>query len=115
MVSSNATYIKITIRGLSLCGGTSTTDVANGDVLLKAQIKETGGAYGDILAYASHFKLFKPEYQSVQSGASFTIYGTLTAGQKTNGYQIKLFSSSIASTACTAAFTNVQTVLEEAD
>ena len=103
---ASATYAFITITGNAA--------VLIGNVQLKAQIKETGEAYADISAYTTVL--------TVPSGAGgFTntvvlkIIATLTAGMKTNGFQIKLFSKSTGtSTAPDSAvnFSNINTVLE---
>jgi opacity protein-like surface antigen len=109
VTSTNRDYVRIKITGAAsvYSGGGS------GTVELKAQIKETGGAYGDILAYQSVLSL-SSNIIIIDVAGTYTheIIATLTAGQKANGFRIKVFSKSSQSVSGTASFTNVQTVQE---
>ncbi len=110
-VDSNYAVVKIT--GTSSVSGDSSSG-SGGNVQLKAQIKETGGGYGDIIAFKSVLSK-NDQIQSAVMSASYTyeIVATLTAGQKTNGFQIKVFSSSVgSSTNGTSSFVNIQTIQE---
>ena len=104
----DSNFAVITITGKHIVnndgvGGTVRTQ-------LKAQIKETGGAYGDIIGFQNY------ENTAVTGRVDvFTlrIVATLTAGQKTNGFQIKVFSTSTTSNSShVVSFTNIQTVQE---
>lgn len=108
----SAGYVKVKITGSSIISTGSNPDY--GRIRLKSQIKETGGAYGDIVAY-------KVTARSETNGASglhdstytYELFATITAGMKTNGFQIKAFSESSSTNAAnTATFTNIQTVVE---
>ena len=87
----------------------------NAVVSIKAQIKETSGAYGDIHAYVI-FCNGNNTSGADQLRLSNTIefVATLTAGMKTNGFQIKVFSRSVTTGTGTqsANFTNIQTTQE---
>lgn len=109
-VNSNYAIVKITGKA-SITGDSSSG--AGVDVQLKAQIKETGGAYGDIIAFKSVLSV-NDQVPSASKSVSYTyqIIATLTAGQKTNGFQIKVFSRSDRSGNGTSSFTNIQTIQE---
>ena len=80
-------------------------------VNLKAQIKEIGGSYADILAYKR--VLYYDNNRTIRKTCTYEIIGALTPGMKTNGFQIKVFSQSLeTSSTGTASFTNIQTVVE---
>lgn len=112
----SAKYARVKITGnINTVTSTSTANIKY--TQLKAQIKETGGSYADIVAYKDFFKL-----DSGTAGGGNTEFGItstyelvyeLTAGMKTNGFQIKVFSSSYSNNvSATTTFTNVQTIQE---
>jgi len=113
--SSTRDYVKIKITGTCSinCGNTSAT------VELKTQIKETGGAYADIVAYAYiDYSQGNDALNLLRTRTKdYTIVATLTAGMKTNGYQLKVFSKSSAggTHGNSTSFTNIQTIVEETD
>lgn len=107
---AGATYLIIKILG-KVNNGHDTGETAKTE--LKIQTKETGGAYADKLTY-------QIVENSSQGGVSFIesetkvieYYHTLSAGEKTNGVQVKMFSkSTITENAAVtfANFTNIQT------
>lgn len=105
------TYVRITFLGTSHLDSDNSSNQAM-NTQLKAQIKEVGGAYGDIIAYTIHCGE-SLDYTNKYLTASYTIYHTLTAGEKSNGFQIKLFSkSTMGSNSQAVSFTNVQTTVE---
>ena len=107
-LTGNANYavVKFTGKAVSNTSGGS----SGGEVQLKAQIKETGGSYGDIVAYTIvHEIQGGPVGNIINSAQDYTLVATLTAGMKTNGFQVKLFSKV---TNGTGSWTNVQTTLE---
>ncbi len=108
--STDRDYVKILITGT--CRSTETNGIAM--VNLKAQIKETSGSYGDIIAYKKVLEAQGSSTSTVYATFTYTIYATLTSGQKTNGYQIKVFSQSMGNDPTSnSSFTNVQTVVAE--
>lgn len=105
--NSNYAIIKITGTHLVNNAGVGGTIY----VKLKAQIKETGGAYGDIVGFSGLIN----GNANMQRTDTITreIVATLTSGQKTNGFQIKVFSSSSTTNSShICSFTNVQTTQE---
>lgn len=106
--AANKKYVKISITGRSFI---SAAAGQSNSTNLKAQIKETGGAYGDIIAYQIH-----TQFQGGSSYVSSTyqILATLTAGQIANGFQVKVFSKSItgADAGNQALFDNIMTIEE---
>jgi hypothetical protein len=107
-----ATYLKITILGgMSMQCTTGNASQAE----LKIQVKETGGAYGDSLAYVQLGRTPNTGNTESQIGTTQTIYyHTLTAGEIANGAQVKVFSKSTISNngvSDWASFTNVQTIV----
>lgn len=80
---------------------------------IKIQVKETGGAYGDDLAY----KTVVASTSDVESNIGITTLNTLewlhtlTAGEKTNGLQFNIFSDTPSTGNGTATVTNIQTSL----
>jgi hypothetical protein len=105
-----ATYVKVKITGtsdlLSVAGGRP-------NIQLKAQIKETGQSYADIVAYkkVNEHRGDGTEYSITTY--TYEIMATLTAGMKSNGFQIQVFSRSESIAASDiASFTNIQTVVE---
>lgn len=113
--TTDSNFVAVRITGTSL----GTNDGGAGSdpliVSVKAQIKETGGAYGDIVAYKVVFKNdVNLASISEENTSTYEVLATLTAGMKTNGFQIKVFSKATVSGAGTgtASFTNIQTVQE---
>lgn len=107
----NSNYAIVKITGTSALTGDGSSGVAV-DVQLKAQIKETGGAYGDIVAFKSIFSTDPGPAIGDSVTNTYEIVATLTAGQKTNGFQIKVFSRSDKSGTSSASFINIQTIQE---
>jgi hypothetical protein len=97
---------------IRITGTTATSQ--DGETQLKAQIKETGQSYADIIAYKTHFDSGGTgNPHSITN--TYEIISTLTAGMKTNGFQVKVFSKSIgtgAAPAGAASFTNINTTVE---
>ena len=106
---ASATYVKITLLGDTdgTSGGGETVTV-----LVKVQIKETGGAYGDILGYRIAYKRNAAAIDA--DIPQLSVISTLTAGMKTNGFQIKVFSKCVSSagTGVNGSYVNVQTIEE---
>ena len=105
----SAEYVKVSMMGYSdLSAGTN--DSAK--VELKAQIKETGESYADIEGYQIYVKCGNSDGStSADLSATYVLLSPLTAGMKTNGFQIKAFSQCTTVDA-TASWTNIQTVVE---
>lgn len=110
---AGATYLKISILGV--CQMLGTNDATNSTLAFQIQTKETGGSYGDSLAST----IFYRYEQGVAGSDSLSIqlvdlvwYHILTAGEKANGIQVKLFASGVSGTTCTSVFTNKQTILQ---
>ncbi len=107
-----ADYLKIDVVG-SISAQCTTGNASQ--VEYKIQTKETGGAYGDTLAYTILGRA--PNTGNTESqiqATSFTYYHTLTTGEKTNGAQVKVFSKSTISNngvSDWASFTNIQTLV----
>ena len=82
-------------------------------VQLKVQSKETGGAYGDITGYHNMaYMLDADNGNQVQVCQTFRYVYTPTAGEKSNGLQLKVFTKSVlASGTGGASATNVQTLV----
>jgi len=113
--ATSAKYVKIKITGISRVKEHTANGL--GYVQLKAQIKETGEAYADIVAYKDILKLktSSTSIHEIDKNSTYEIIKELTAGMKTNGYQIKAFSHSVSGTGdnSDARFTNIQTITEE--
>lgn len=111
--TNDRNYAKVTITG---SWHVEDHDGASpGQVELKAQIKEIGQSYVDIEPYTIILNpsLTGASADIIFNGASTIIFlATLTAGMKTNGFQIKVFSKSTTNGSGTASFTNIQTVQE---
>lgn len=108
----DSNYAVVKITGTSRVVGDSSSGAAV-DVQLKAQIKETGGVYADIVAFKISIENREPGVNvSVRTSLTYEIVATLTAGMKTNGFQIKVFSRSDKGGTSQASFTNIQTVQE---
>jgi len=106
-ITSSATYIKITVFGNAQTGYI----FANGYIQLKIQSKEIGGSYADILAYDYIMKTGMYD-DDVNVNINYVYYHTLTAGEKSNGIQLNIFSKSYASAGSSTTFTNKQTIIE---
>lgn len=109
---SNKNYVIISITGLWESSSRNTGEATNS---IKIQTKEGGGSYGDSLSYTIVAKgsnggtpVSRNNYQS----KTFNWIHTLTAGEKANGVQVKVFSKSYStSSGNDASFTNIQTVV----
>ena len=102
----NYEYIKINIFGT---GFANTGDTDHAQVQLKAQIKEIGGTYSDIISYKTYLRGDDVSCDSIS--ANFPILHTLTNGEKANGFQIKVFSKSVVESG-SANFLNINTWIE---
>ena len=117
---AGGTYLKITIVGIKYvqARGYSSPSLLTtaARVRLKIQTKEVGGSYGDVLAYTTVLQsLIRVDNVGDRNyvGDSFVYYHLLTAGEKSNGVQVKLFSESYTDDSNNhASFTNVQTIIE---
>jgi hypothetical protein len=106
-LTGNVNYAVLTITGKSTFSSNNTGPVTT---QLKAQIKETGDSYADIEGYTIvHSTVFDG---TTTYSSTYKLVATLTAGMKTNGFQIKVFSKSTGTSTRTASFVNIQTVLE---
>lgn len=106
----DSNYAVVSITGTNFINSTDTNNVTVG---LKAQIKETGGVYGDIVGFKTTIRSNGVIVGNIETSVTYRLVATLTAGQKTNGFQIKVFSQSItAGSGPGASFTNIQTVQE---
>jgi hypothetical protein len=106
---NGANYVKIKFTG------TSSVDITSGiaKAEIKAQIKETGDSYADIISY----KFVRSESSAAIEPADplvfeYTLIATLTAGMKTNGFQVKLFGDATPPASGTISLVNIQTVEE---
>lgn len=109
----SAGYVKVKITGTGIVN-TGVAGATNATVELKAQIKETGGSYADIVAYKVYVREnANGATATTTTTATYEVLATITEGMKTNGFQIKVFSQSISDNAdADASFTNIQTVQE---
>ena len=109
-------YLIITITGQSYLNEVA---YGGGETKVKIQTKEIGGSYSDSMPYKTIFK----EHTGSSVSATITTTNsivwihTLTAGEKANGVQVKIFSytTSVANGEggyTNGSFTNKQTVLE---
>jgi hypothetical protein len=113
--TKGAGYVKIRVTAKAIGTSTATDDITRSVTgNIKAQIKEIGDAYADILVYQPIMSVTFNGTANETIVSTYDILHELTAGQKTNGFQIQIFSQSIcASTAAsTMDVTNVQTVIE---
>jgi len=103
-------YAILTIRGAHSSGTGDTGD--GGEVYLKVEIKEIGGSYGDVQAYEKTFDL-GGHNENTTATFDWTVHHALTAGEKSSGFQIKVWSKSDTTGESTgsASFTNKCTVL----
>jgi len=95
-----ATYIKISMTAYFNAAGTS-----GARLYYKVETKEIGGSYSDSLASREIC-----DNTSGERMATIDYYHTLTAGEKTNGVQVKLTISANANGDGTQAFTNIQII-----
>jgi len=100
--------IKVSITGSSIrsvAGGSSGSGVT-----LTVEIKEIGGSYGTVLSTQVD------EINGVgllsEKAYTFVAVATLTAGMKSNGFQIRVTSATNSSASNTHSFSNIQTVEE---
>jgi|ETNvirenome_6_85_1030632.scaffolds.fasta_scaffold15821_4 hypothetical protein len=105
---NGATYVKVamTVSLQSATGAGST----GGTAQLKAQIKETDGAYADIISYKTVLKGNGPVGLTVNTAQTYEVTATLTAGMKANGFQIKVLATGGGGGG--SSITNIQTVVE---
>jgi len=105
-----ANYLIVKMTGQALVALNAVSK--NGVVSLKLEIKEVGGAYGT--AYDKIVCNAKTGTADATSGSAsfYTVeyVHTLTAGQKSNGVQIKVTSTSSTGAGITASYTNAQIV-----
>lgn len=86
------------------------TSIQVGDVTtysIQIEVKEIGGSYGDI--YNNTFALESGYIKSYATTHKY--YHTLTAGQKTNGIQVRITTTADSGVAQTAVYTNRAVVL----
>lgn len=102
--NANFAVVKFTVVAVSSGAGS-----AGGNPQVKAQIKETGQSYADIISYKTLIDRSGSAGGSATVTTDYTVVATLTAGMKTNGFQVKLFGL-VSPT--TGSVTNVQTTLE---
>lgn len=107
-LSKSANNVRITFVGTSAAGGVGSGEEISQEV--KAQIKETGDSYADIISYLEVSK--SQNTVTGQNGVSVSIIATLTSGMKANGFQIKAFSQTTGSGSVTGSYANVQTIVE---
>ena len=106
----DSNYVVVKITGTHNMGSAGLSNTVKTE--LKSQIKETGGAYADIVAYKTIDQAAADVSGTIHT-LTYRIIATLTAGQKTNGFQIKVFSQSTTTNASqTCSFTNIQTTQE---
>ena len=104
-----ATYLKITLEGESRV---QISGVDYSSVQIKIQTKEVAGSYADVLPYKWANRIQSDTANGVIESIVHTnivYYHVLTAGEKSNGVQVKVFSSSYGDR---ATFDNMQTVIE---
>lgn len=108
----NQNYILISIVGIAknqLVGGGTESPIS-----LKIQVKEIGSAYSDDLEYKDVFSTINAGDTTKATGlVNLSWMHTITAGEKTNGCQFKVFSKSGATGfGLTNSFTNIQTIVK---
>lgn len=103
------TYTRITVNTVNTC--TSNTTQSSSQTIA-FQVKETGGGYGDVMAFKT-----VQSVSTVSSGGwgagnttNLVWYHLITAGQKTNGLQVKIKSAGTG--ADTSSLANIQTLVE---
>ena len=103
----DATYLEISITGTAY---TQTSAGNFSDISLKIQAKEVGGAYSDSMAY----KVIQRSTGVLGATGTTTIkwIHTLTAGQITNGVQVKIFAAADGAAGAATTFTNIQTTIK---
>jgi hypothetical protein len=112
MIAQGATtknYARVIMTGQHVVWG---GDANSSLTQLKAQIKETGGAYADIADYQTMISSGINGF-TIGTAPSYSLITTLTAGMKANGFQIKVFCHAKGGlTGGTASFANIQTIQE---
>ena len=114
---SGSNYVKIKMLG-TVNISTSSSQAYSGNVTLKVEIKEVGGAYGDLLAVTAVESILKSDTSDssdyfIAALRSTEVIGTITSGMKANGFQIRITSTSTSNKSNTVvSYTNVQTVVE---
>lgn len=109
----SAKYVKI-IAVLSTATAGNNYD-GDGELYFKVQTKQTGGSYSDSLAYVIINNISQNyPHNNITGGMVNTIvhYHLLTAGELSNGVQVKLFGKASAASGMTASLTNIQ-IIEE--
>lgn len=106
----NHIFISATITAIASSNDSSAVGTAE----LEFQIKEVGDSYADIMSFVI-VNRSSGSTNNNRSTQTIRVTSLLTAGMKTNGYQIKVLSKSTGSghTSASASVTNVQTVVEE--
>lgn len=102
-----ANYVKITVTYQAI----STIDPSTiQSITLLPQIKEVGGSYGNITSAQTIVRRDTGAGLNLNRyhAASITFTGTITAGMRTNGLQIKLTTVQGGA----ASFSNTQTIVE---
>ena len=118
---NNRDYLVIQVSGthtLDMDCGAGGNGIASSQ--FKIQTKEIGGSYSDSLAYVSLHALpcIGDQTDSMNHTSSFSYIHTLSAGEKSNGVQVKVFSkadvtrNTAPTDSMTATFTNIQTSLK---
>ena len=105
-------YVEVCIQGSSSCGQTGNNS-GSGSVALKIEIKEIGGAYATVVNNTFNSYSFNGNGNITSGkGGSFTGVSELTAGMKTNGFQIKITCTGVKSTDGVSNFNNTQTTVK---
>lgn len=109
---TNKTYLKVIISGVGSAGGGS-INTGSGSATVKAEIKEMGGTYSDIESSKTVFS-FYGQNNGGSSGCSYVFLRELTSGEKSNGCQVRISSSSTAggTSVGSASYTHQKTVIE---
>lgn len=104
-------YVEISILCLSVLADSGGAGSSIANTTIKIEAKETGGAYGNILAATNVDAMWQQTGTNHQLSTIRFIH-TLTAGEKTNGVQFKITSTSDCAHAnLSASLTNKQTVV----
>ena len=100
-------YLKISVLGTSILAAGDVGDSSS--TKLAIETKQTGGSYSTSMNFVT---VANVTYRSTGAGGTNTTtwMHTLTAGEKTNGVQAKIFSETVVVSAV-ASYSNVQTTL----
>lgn len=105
----NADYVEIEITGTAYAHSYA----GNSNVQLKVQTKYIGGSYADSTGYQTILKTdITGDDVAIYNIYTWKWIHTLSANEKANGVQVKLFSISTANTGGHASFTNIQTIIK---